>query len=50
MSIAYKDYYQILGVPRTAGAEEIRKAFRKLARQFHPDVAKNKALSFKYEG
>ena len=43
MSIAYKDYYQILGVPRTAGAEEIRKAFRKLARQFHPDVAKNKA-------
>jgi curved DNA-binding protein len=43
MGIEYKDYYAILGVPRTAGAEDIRKAFRKLARQHHPDVAKNKA-------
>jgi curved DNA-binding protein len=39
----YKDYYKILGVPRTASADEIRKSFRKLARQYHPDVAKNKA-------
>src|ERR671924_1997417 len=33
-----KDYYEILGVKRTASAEDIRKAFRKLARKYHPDV------------
>ncbi len=33
-----KDYYGILGVKKTASAEEIRKAFRKLARKYHPDV------------
>ncbi len=43
MAVEFKDYYQILGVPRTATADEIKKAFRKLARQHHPDVAKNKA-------
>jgi curved DNA-binding protein len=42
MPVEFKDYYQTLGVPRTADSEEIRKAFRKLARQFHPDVAKDK--------
>jgi curved DNA-binding protein len=42
MGLEYKDYYKILGVDRTAGDDEIRKAFRKLARQYHPDVAKNK--------
>ena len=34
----YKDYYKILNVPRAASADEIKKAFRKLARQYHPDV------------
>lgn len=38
----YKDYYAVLGVPREATAEEIKKAFRRLARKYHPDVSKEK--------
>ncbi len=34
----YKDYYKILGVDRNAGEKEVRKAYRRLARQYHPDV------------
>src|SRR6202034_1207301 len=33
-----KDYYEILGVKKSASADDIRKAFRKLARKYHPDV------------
>jgi curved DNA-binding protein len=42
MAAQYKDYYKTLGVPRTASADELKKTFRKLAREFHPDVAKDK--------
>ena len=38
----YKDYYKILGVERDASEADIKKAFRKLAHKYHPDVSKEK--------
>ena len=39
-----KDYYRILGVDRQAPAEEIKKAYRRLTKQYHPDVVKDDAV------
>jgi curved DNA-binding protein len=41
MAVAFRDYYEALGVPRDASEDDIRSAYRKLARQYHPDVNKD---------
>ncbi len=45
MAVQFRDYYETLGVSKTASDDEIRSAFRKLARKYHPDVAKDKAAA-----
>jgi len=45
----FKDYYQTLGLTRSAGAEEVKRAYRKLARKYHPDVSKEKNAEAKFK-
>ena len=45
----YKDYYAVMGVDRKASAEEIKQAYRKLARKYHPDVSKEPGAEEKFK-
>jgi curved DNA-binding protein len=47
--VAYKDYYSVLGVSKGASEEEIKKAFKKLARKYHPDINKEKGAEDKFK-
>ncbi len=44
-----RDYYEVLGVEKNAGADELKKAYRKLAREYHPDVNKSPDASEKFK-
>jgi curved DNA-binding protein len=45
----YKDYYEVLGVARDADADALKRAYRKLARKYHPDVSKEKNAENKFK-
>ncbi|MDX6535310.1 MAG: curved DNA-binding protein [Gaiellales bacterium] len=47
--VGFRDYYETLGVPRTASADDIRKAYRKLAREYHPDVNRSEGAEDRFK-
>jgi curved DNA-binding protein len=49
MAVEFRDYYEVLGVPRTATQGEIQRSYRKLARKYHPDVNKAKDAEDKFK-
>ncbi len=49
MSVKFKDYYEILGIPRTSSAEDIKKTYRKLARKYHPDLNKSAGAEARFK-
>ena len=49
MSVRFRDYYETLGVPRNADGDAIKKAYRKLARQFHPDINKSSGAEARFK-
>src|SRR3954471_12454042 len=49
MAVGSRDYYEVLGVPRDADEETIRRAYRQLARQYHPDVNKDPGAEERFQ-
>ena len=49
MALKYKDYYEVLGEPRNAGAAAIKKAYRKRAREYHPDINKEPGAQERFQ-
>src|SRR5258708_20912618 len=49
MPVQYKDYYKTLGVQKNASTDDVKKAYRKLARQYHPDVNKKPDAEKKFK-